>query len=111
MSDDVRTVERPNLLVPDGAVHDRQAMEAASTAGATLLDSQRYVIHEILVRGDRAADRCSWSGLVGRDARAVHQRLRAEPAQFITVRDGRVASVETYDGYEPWDGTGPASTG
>jgi hypothetical protein len=55
MSDDVRTVEHPNLLVPDGAVHDRQAMEAASTAGATLLDSQRYVIHEILVRGDRAA--------------------------------------------------------
>ena len=48
--------------------------------------------------------RLTWSGTVCADvgAFAAGQQLTAHIAQFITVRDGRISAIATYDCYEPF---------
>ncbi|WP_028656175.1 nuclear transport factor 2 family protein [Nocardioides sp. J54] len=103
LADDARTVERPNLVSPSGRVSDRDAMLAASTAGARLLASQRYDVRSVLEVGDLVVTRLTWTGTVAVDAGPFHagQQLTAHIAQFVRVVDGRVAEIETYDCYEP----------
>lgn len=104
MTDDVRTIERPNALVPAGRVSDRSAMLAASSAGAALLRRQRYDVRTIVAHDDTVTSRLTWTGVVGRDAGpfVAGQSLTAHIAQFVRVRDGRIAEIETYDCYEPF---------
>lgn len=48
--------------------------------------------------------RSTWTGEIATDAGPFRagQQLTAHVAQFIDVRDGRIASIETYDCYEPF---------
>jgi ketosteroid isomerase-like protein len=48
--------------------------------------------------------RVTWSAEIGRDRGPFRagQRLTAHLAQFITVREGRIIRLETYDCYEPF---------
>lgn len=103
-TDDARTVEHPNLVVPAGRVSDLAAMQAASAAGAELLASQRYDVRSVVEHGDLAVARLRWTGVVARDAGPFRagQELTAHVAQFVRVVDGRIAEVETYDCYEPF---------
>ncbi len=103
-TEDAVTVERPNLLNPGGAETPLEKMLAASSAGAGLLERQRYDVADIVERGDTAAVRLTWTGVIARDAGPFRagQMLTAHIAQFATVRDGRIASIETYDCYEPF---------
>ncbi len=103
-TDDVTTLEHPNLLKASGATSDLATMLAASTAGAGLLSQQRYEIRDALEVGDLAVLRVRWVGVVARDVGLFRagQELVAHIAQFVRVRDGRVASIETYDCYEPF---------
>lgn len=102
MTDDVVTVEHPNAPRPSGGTADREAMRVASTAGAQLLETQRYDVRDVIVSGDVAAVRCTWSAVVARDAGPFRrgQRLRAHLAQFVTLRGGLVSRIETYDCHE-----------
>lgn len=101
---DAITWEHPNVLVPGGRLSDRAAMLAASSAGASLLTRQRYEIHWLREVDDTVAVRLTWRGTVAADAGPFHagQELTAHIAQFVTVRDGRIAEIETYDCYEPF---------
>jgi ketosteroid isomerase-like protein len=103
-TDDVRTTEFPNLIAPSGRVSDRSAMITASTRGAGLLSSQRYDLVEALEHGDTAVLRLTWVGVVAADAGPFKagQELIAHIAQFVRTHDGRVASIATYDCYEPF---------
>jgi ketosteroid isomerase-like protein len=103
-TDDATTLEHPNRLKPGGATSDLAAMLAASTAGAGLLSAQRYEVRDALEVGDLAVLRVRWVGVVSRDIGPFRagQELVAHIAQFIRARDGRVASIETYDCYEPF---------
>lgn len=103
-AEDATTVERPNLLKPAGATADLATMLAASTAGAELLREQRYDLHDVIEQGDTAALRLTWTGVVARDTGpfAAGQQLTAHIAQFVTARAGKIASIETYDCYEPF---------
>ncbi len=104
LAPDVTTIERPNALVPTGRVSDRAAMLAASSAGAGLLASQHYDVHWIREVDDTVAVRLTWRGVVAQDAGPFHQgqELTAHIAQFVHVRDGMIAEIETYDCYEPF---------
>lgn len=103
LGSDVRVVEHPNAVTPNGAVRDRAAVLTALRAGRGLLREQRFEVHEVLVVGDRAAARATWTAEIGMDRRpfTAGMRLTAEVASFLTVRDGRVVDQETFDCYPP----------
>jgi hypothetical protein len=102
---DATTVERPNRLKPAGAVSTLAEMLANSAAGAALLAEQRDDVQHAVEVGDLAILRLTWTGVIARDLRPFTegQRLTAHIAQFVTTRDGKVARIETYDCYEPFD--------
>ena len=61
-------------------------------------------MHSAIDAGDTAIMRLTWTGEIARDVGGFRagQTLTAHIAQFITVRDGRVAAIETFDCYEPF---------
>lgn len=101
---DATTVERPNRLKPAGATATLEQMIDASSAGAQMLNWQRYDELSMLEAGSTVAVRCTWTGEIANDIGPFKagQVLTAHIAQFIEVRDGKVASIETYDCYEPF---------
>jgi ketosteroid isomerase-like protein len=103
-TDDARMVEHPNLLKPSGSTAELAQMLTASSAGAELLAKQSYDVHSALELGSHAILRLTWTGVIARDVGPFRagQVLTAKIAQFIQTRDGRVASIETYDCYQPF---------
>ena len=101
---DAVTIERPNLLKPAGARVEIEDMAKAATAGANLLARQSYDVHAAIEQGSLAVLRLTWTGEIARDVGPFHkgQKLTAHIAQFVETRDGLVASIETYDCYEPF---------
>lgn len=83
-------------------------MLAASAAGAGLLAWQRYRTWDVIESGPTAIARATWNAEIAVDAGPFRagQRLTAHLAQFVTIRDGAIAQIETYDCYEPFDGEG-----
>jgi ketosteroid isomerase-like protein len=112
IADDVTVVEHPNALTVQGAERDLEQTLAGFASGKRLLREQRFDVTDVLVDGDRAAVRATWSGTVGVDAGPFRagQTLRAEVAALLTVADGRIVRHETFDCYEPFDhaSAGPA---
>ncbi len=101
---DVTFTEYPNLVKPSGASVGLRDLLASSRAGARLLASQKYEVHHAAQHGNTAILRATWTGTVGADVGRflAGQRLTAHIAQFITVRDGRISNIATYDCYEPF---------
>jgi ketosteroid isomerase-like protein len=96
---DLRVVEHPNAIHPQGTVRDRDAVIAAYEDGKGMLSDQSFELDELLVYGDRVAVRANWRGTL-----AAGARLEARVAAFLTVVDGRIIELETYDCYSPIDG-------
>ena len=107
-TEDAVVVEHPNLVKPAGAVMSLEAMLEASKLGAGLLARQAYDLREATELEDLAVLRLAWTGELARDAGPFveGQVLRARVAQFVGVRDGRIARIETYDCYEPFEADG-----
>ena len=103
-TDDAKTVERPNLIKPAGGVATLERMLAAAASGAELLAQQSYTVHHELELGNLAILRLTWTGVIRRSVGPFRegQELKAHVAQFIETRDGRIASIETFDCYEPF---------
>ena len=85
-------------------------MLRASDAGASLLARQTYEVLSMMEVDAIAIVRLRWAGVVARDAGPYRegQMLVAHIAQFIETRDRRIASVETFDCYEPIEPSLPA---
>lgn len=103
-TDDARTVEHPNLIKPKGAATPLDRMLIASEAGAKLLAKQTYEVRHATEHGSLAICRLTWTGVIAESIGSFQkgQRLTAHIAQFIETRDGRIASIETFDCYEPF---------
>ena len=93
---DLRIVEHPNAIHPQGTVRDRDEAVAAYEQGQGMLSEQSFELEEVLVSGDRVAVRALWRGTL-----AAGARLEARIAAFLTVADGRILIHETYDCYSP----------
>ncbi|GAA4935686.1 SnoaL-like protein [Actinomycetospora succinea] len=100
---DVRIVEHPNLVTPLGAERDRSQTLAGRRAGREVMARQAFEVHDVLVDGEHAAVRATWRGTVGvaRGPLAAGTELTAQVAAHVTVRDGRIRSLETFDCYAP----------
>ena len=103
-TDDARTIEHPNRIKPAGAVAPLEQMLKASQAGAQLLAKQTYTVRHALEHGNLAILRLTWTGVIRSAVGPFRegQELTAQIAQFIETRDGRIASIETFDCYEPF---------
>jgi len=101
---EVRIVEHPNAVTPDGAVRGREETLAGFRAGRGLLRDQEFVVHELVVDGDRAAVRAHWRATIGttRGPLTEGTRLEASIASFLTIADGRIVDQETFDCYAPF---------
>lgn len=101
---DAVTIEHPNLVAPTGGRYNLDAMLNGSERGAALLSAQRYRVHSIDELDTLVVARMTWTATVAVDAGpfAKGQELVAHIAQFATVRDDRIAHIETFDCYEPW---------
>ena len=99
---DAVTIEHPNRITPRGATRAIDEIIAGSVAGASLLARQRFDIHHTDVVGDTVIVRLTWTGTVRADAGALTagQVITAHIASFITVRDGLISRIETFDCYE-----------
>lgn len=93
---EARFQEMPNPIAPTGAVRDVAQTTEGFLAGKRRLSAQRIDVHEILVHGDRAVVRSTWSGRIGGTDIVAHM------AGFLRVRDGRIVEHVTYDCYEPF---------
>jgi ketosteroid isomerase-like protein len=62
-------------------------------------------VHQAIESGDEVVLRLTWTGEVRKAAGpfAKGQTLRAHIVQSIRTRDGRIAEIETYDCYEPFE--------
>jgi ketosteroid isomerase-like protein len=100
---DVRIVEHPNAINPQGTVRDRDAVVAGYLAGKELLVRQVFDVHELLVSGSRVAVRATWRGTLVRDMGRLPAGtvMTAHIAAFLTVVDGQIREHETFDCYEP----------
>jgi ketosteroid isomerase-like protein len=101
---DAVTIEHPNLIAPTGGRYDLKAMLSGSERGAALLSEQRYRVNSIDELESLVVARLTWTATVAVAAGpfAKGQQLVAHIAQFATVRDDRIAHIETFDCYEPW---------
>jgi ketosteroid isomerase-like protein len=101
---DVCFTEYPSLVKPSGGTLGLRDMLASSRAGARLMAVQRYDVHHVAEYGNTAILRLTWTGTVGADVGrfTAGQQLTAHIAQFVTVRDGRISAIATYDCYEPF---------
>lgn len=111
-TEDAVTLERPNLLKPFGARTELEGMMKASTAGAALLARQSYDVQSAIAHGSLVVVRLTWTGEIARDVGPFHkgQKLTAHIAQFVETRGDRIASIETFDCYEPFDSARTAAS-
>ena len=95
--------EHPNPIAPRGGVRTVEQSLAGFRAGRALLSEQVIEVLEVLVSGDRAAVRATWSGTVGVDRGpfTAGTELTCVMAAFLTVRDNKICAHDTYDCYPP----------
>lgn len=93
--------EHPNRFSPNGATRDLAAILASAQAGQAILASQRFVLRDAIIEGDRAAITVGWTGALKVDAPAYGLKagaeLRAEIAQIYRFANGRIAAQQTFD--------------
>ena len=96
--------EYPNRLFPQGAHRDARALREASERGQQVLSAQRYQILNAVEMGDHVALELDWTGTlaVALGSLPVGGTLHAMIGQFLTFRDGRIASIRNYDCYDPF---------
>ena len=95
--------EHPNPIAPRGNTRTVGQNLLGFRAGRALLSEQTIEVLEVLVSGDRAAVRATWSGTVGvgRGPFTAGTELTCVMAAFLTVRDNRIFVHDTYDCYPP----------
>jgi ketosteroid isomerase-like protein len=96
LTDDMRFVERPNMVSPRGSDRDRAEVLASVERGRELLAEQRFEVLDHLAAGDRVVTRVVWTGTL-----ADGRRMTADSSMHFTLRDGRIARQENYDCFHP----------
>jgi ketosteroid isomerase-like protein len=103
LTDDVRFVERPNLVNPLGSERDARQMRLGIEAGRKLLAWQSYTVRDHVASGDTVVTRMRWTGELAVNAGPwpVGTRLASWSVGHYRLVDGRIAEIEQHDCYEP----------
>jgi ketosteroid isomerase-like protein len=103
-TDDVVQRELPNQLVPNGATRRLPELAEAAARGRTVVTAQRYDIQSELAAGDRVAIEARWTGTLAIPFGTIPAggALTATVGVFFQLRDGKIASQNNYDCFDPW---------
>jgi ketosteroid isomerase-like protein len=103
LDDDMRFVERPNLVNPRGSTRDVAELLTSVAQGRQLLEAQHFEILDHVVAGETIATRVIWTGTPAIDAPPFRAGscIRADSFMHFTLRDGRIAHQENYDCFHP----------
>ncbi|MGC4046140.1 MAG: nuclear transport factor 2 family protein [Armatimonas sp.] len=101
---DAEQIEFPNRLNPNGGQSDLSRLLQRAELVPTLLQSQHYEVHTILVQGDTVAVEATWTGVlaVPLGTLAAGSTMTAQFAMFFEFREGRIYRQRNYDCFEPW---------
>lgn len=101
---DVVQEEFPNRLVPNGAVRDFAALQAAAQRGAKVMTQQSLEVLNAIASGDQVAVEALWTGQVAVPIGSLPAggRMRARFAIFLTFRDGKIVRQHNYDCFDPF---------
>lgn len=96
--------EFPNRLAPNGARRDLNAILEGAERGQKVLTAQTYEIVSAMESGDRVALELIWTATlaVPIGSIAAGGQMRARFAQFIELREGRIAAQRSYDCFDPF---------
>ena len=105
---DVEQVDHPSLMNPQGGRRRLAEILAASTAGAGMIDEQRYDVRRVVASGDDVVVLVDWHGTVAQPIGTVPVGTRLHSNSVISFGlDGdRIRRVEAYDCYDPLPTTG-----
>ena len=103
LDDDMRFVERPNLVNPRGTTRDVAEMLTSVAQGRQLLTDQHFEVIDHVVAGETVATRVVWKGTLAIDAPPypAGSCIRADSFMHFTLRDGRIVHQENYDCFHP----------
>jgi SnoaL-like domain len=103
LGDNMRFVERPNLVNPRGSTRGVAEVLTSVAHGRQLLKAQHFEIVDHVVAGDTIATRVIWTGTPALDAPPFRAGscIRADSFMHFTLRDGRIAHQENYDCFHP----------
>lgn len=95
---DCEWFEMPTPMHPGGRQGGPAAIRAAVAENAGFLRDRRVELHDVIADGNRAAMRYTWSALVAADGLpvAAGERVVAEVAAFVQVRNGRIEEIREY---------------
>lgn len=101
---DVVQREFPNQLVPSGATRGLKELAEAAARGRAVVGAQTYDIQSAVAVGDSVAIEARWTAtlLIPFGSIPAGGELTARFGVFFQMRDGRIASQNNYDCFDPW---------
>lgn len=101
---DVEQVDYPSLMNPKGGRRGLAEILAASTAGAGMIDEQRYDVRRVVASGDDLVVQVDWHGRVAKSIGTVPvgTRLHSNSVISLGIDGDRIRRIEAYDCYDPF---------
>ncbi|WP_255770245.1 nuclear transport factor 2 family protein [Pseudarthrobacter sulfonivorans] len=100
---DFRLVEAPHLLAPEGSTRTRAQVLAGADKSGEVVADQKFDIRRTTCENGRVVLEADWSATVLMDLKYwdAGETIRARTASVFEVRDGLIASQDSYDCYYP----------
>jgi ketosteroid isomerase-like protein len=95
--------EMPNRFAPEGRTNDYAGMQASFEKGRQFVTEQVYTLRSAVASGDTVALEIGWRAKMAKALPpfAAGDKLSAELASFIRLRDGKIVSQTDYPCYGP----------
>ena len=102
LAPEVRFVERPNLISPNGSKRDATAMRAGLARGRELLAWQSYEVRDHIASGHTVVTRMRWRGELAVDVGPwpAGTGMSAWCVAHYRLAAGRIVEIEQHDCYE-----------
>ncbi|TKK68616.1 nuclear transport factor 2 family protein [Ilyomonas limi] len=100
--EDVKQVEMPNRLNPNGSTSDLNTLLERAEQGKKIVKSQDYQIRNAIVQDNTVVLELDWSGVLNVHIGTLNagQTMKAHFAMFIDFKDGKIIHQRNYDCFE-----------
>lgn len=101
LAEDFTLVEAPHVLAPEGSTRSREQVLAGAEQSRQVVSHQRFDIRRTTCEGNRVVLEVDWSATLLMDLRYwdAGETIRARTTSVFEVREGRIASQDSYDCY------------
>lgn len=101
LAEDYVLTEAPHVLAPAGSVRSRDEALAGAASAHDVVSGQRFEVRRTTCEGSRVVVEAEWTATLLMDLPHwdAGEVIRARIASVFEVRDGRIASQDSYDCY------------